>query len=237
MSDKGRAKALKDKAMIGDSGYARIEADHYETPPENLNCLMEHVTLRGDVWEPACGSGLLSKGLQKFGHRVWSSDIIDYGFEDLFHVADFLALEKIPGMTDIQAIVSNPPYETVDTNDEKWAYLKPLAQSYGMKSSRISLAELFCRHAIALMKPSQGQVAMFMRNEFDCSRGRMPLFQNPPFQKKIVVTKRPRWIVGSTGSPRHNYAWFVWDWKHHSTQSFVSYSHPQHAGGPVGKKA
>jgi hypothetical protein len=59
---------------------------------------------------------------------------------------------------------------------------------------------------------------MFLRNEFDCGKTRRGLFngKNPkfPFAHKIVVTKRPRWIEGSKGSPRHSYAWFVWDFAH-----------------------
>lgn len=235
MSVKGREKAMKDKAMIGDSGYDRIEADHYATPPENLDCLLEHITLRGDVWEPACGEGNLVRRLEAFGHRVWSTDLHDYGLKRRFFEQDFLTFDEVPGMVPIHAIITNPPYETVDTASDEWAYLKPIAERYGMRHPRVSLAELFCRHAIALMKPIEGQVAMFMRNEFDCSRGRLPLFSNPPFQKKIVVAKRPRWIVGSKGSPRHNYAWFVWDWKHVNPQGFISYSHPDDAPGPVEK--
>ena len=132
---------------------------------------------------------------------------------------------------DIRSIVTNPPYKTVDTNDEEWAYIKDLAGKYCM-GGKVSLAELFCRHAIELMRPVGGQVAMFMRNEFDCGRGRMGLFQYPPFHRKIVVTKRPRWIAGSTGSPRHNYAWFVWDWHPDAERGIISYSHPDNAPAP-----
>jgi hypothetical protein len=29
---------------------------------------------------------------------------------------------------------------------------------------------------------------------------------------KVVLTKRPRWSTDDKASPRHNFAWFVWDW-------------------------
>ena len=73
-----------------------------------------------------------------------------------------------------------------------------------------SLAEEFVRKALDLTYPSGG-VAMLLRNEWDCASSRIDLFGRP-FARKIVLTWRPRWIAGSTGSPRHNYAWFVWSW-------------------------
>ena len=203
-----RRKALekKDAAMLGDSGYERIEADHYCTPPENVDCLLQHVNIHPNVWECAAGKGDISQRLTDFGHTVWSSDIIDYGYEDRFVLGDFLKMEKLPDPS-IKAIVSNPPYAG-------------------------DLPEQFIKHALKLMQPVKGQVAMFLRNEYDCSKGRMPLFGLPPFHKKIVVSKRPRWVAGSTGSPRHNYSWFVWDWRHKAGAAGIAYAHPDSAPKP-----
>lgn len=231
----------KDAAMLGDSGYERIEADFYPTPPENVDCLLEHVqpfmnmaTPKDGhllIWEPACGKGDISTRLMDFGYEAWSSDLHDQGFGT--PGMDFLAQTKLPN-PDIRAIITNPPYETIDLKEARWAHLAPLAAKYGM-TGKVGLAELFVRHSLALMQPVRGQVAMFLRNEFDCSKGRMDLFGLPPFHKKIVVTKRPRWIEGSTGSPRHNYAWFVWDWRHKAGPAAVTYSHPDSAPGPITK--
>jgi hypothetical protein len=198
--------AKKDSAMLGESGYDRIEADHYCTPPENVDCLVQHVNLHDNVWECAAGKGDISQRLHEFGHTVWSSDIIDYGFDDRFSIGDFLTTTRLPDAS-IKAIVTNPPYLG-------------------------DLPEEFIRHALRLMKPVKGQVAMFLRNEYDCSKGRMDLFGLPPFHKKIVVTKRPRWIAGSTGSPRHNYAWFVWDWRHIAGAAGFAVAHPSFAPKP-----
>lgn len=203
---KAAARAKKDAAMLGDSGYERIEADHYCTPPENVDCLLQHVNIHPNVWECAAGKGDISDRLTEFGHTVWSSDIIDYGFEDRFTIGDFLKTDRLPDPS-IRAIVSNPPYIG-------------------------DMPEQFIRHALKLMEPVKGQVAMFLRNEYDCSKGRMPLFGLPPFHKKIVVSKRPRWVAGSTGSPRHNYSWFVWDWRHKAGAAGIAYSHPDSAPKP-----
>ena len=74
------------------------------------------------------------------------------------------------------------------------------------------MAEQFIRHALRVTH-GVGKVAMLMRNEWDSASTRSVLYQHP-YAMKIILTKRPRWIAGSTGAPRHNYAWFVWDWKH-----------------------
>ena len=82
------------------------------------------------------------------------------------------------------AIITNPPYH---------------------------IADRFIRQALRLMALRHGLVAMLLRNEFDCAQKRADLFSNClHFDTKLVLTRRPRWIAGSTGSPRHNYAWFIW---------------------------
>jgi hypothetical protein len=199
--------AARDTAMLGGSGYERIEADFYPTPPENVDCLLEHFIPHGGrhlVWEPACGKGDISMRLNEYGLETWNTDLHDQGFG--IPGIDFLAQTTLPN-PNIRTIITNPPYAD-------------------------GLAEAFVRHAIKLMEPVRGQVAMFLRNEFDCGKGRMELFQLPPFHRKVIVTKRPRWIAGSTGSPRHNYSWFVWDWRHKSGSAGISYSHPDFAPGP-----
>lgn len=208
------ARARKDSAMLGDSGFERIEADFYPTPPENVDCLLQHVNLHTAVWEPAAGKLDISQRLIEFGHSVVSSDLYPHG-ADLDFVGDFLERTEMPVVQLVdgstaraRSIVTNPPYG--------------------------DLVEKFIRHALKLTKESRGQVAMFLRNEYDAGKGRMELFSLPPFHKKIVVTKRPRWIEGSTGSPRHNYAWYVWDWRHVSGSAGIAYSHPDYADGPQG---
>jgi hypothetical protein len=92
----------------------------------------------------------------------------------------------------IQHIVTNPPY---------------------------SHAEEFVRRAL---KIAEDKVALLLRNEWDCAKKRTDLFTGNGFYKKIVLTKRPRWIKGSTGSPRHNYAWYIWKRGYHGKPT-ISY--------------
>lgn len=198
---KRKVAAAKDSTMLGDSGYERIEADFYPTPPENVDCLLEHITPNGLVWEPACGDGAISKRLLDFGYETRSSDLYDQGFGTPNR--DFLETTGLPNPS-VRSIITNPPYAD-------------------------GLAEKFVRHALELMEPVKGQVSMFLRNEFDSGKTRMDLFNQPPFHKKIIVTKRPRWIAGSTGSPRHNYAWYCWDFRHVKGAASIVYSHPASA--------
>jgi hypothetical protein len=76
------------------------------------------------------------------------------------------------------------------------------------------LAEVFIRHAIDLTAHFKGTVAMLLRHEYDCAKGRADLFNKPPFSAKLTLTTRPRWIEGSTGAPRHNYCWCIWEHGH-----------------------
>jgi hypothetical protein len=194
--------AQNDPAMSGQLDYERHDHDFYATPQENVDCLHLVEPLDGTRWwEPACGEGHISKRVEELtGLGVYSTDLIyrGYGAGDV----DFLQCRTAPD-PDFKGIITNPPFD--------------------------DLAELFIRHAIKLMKPVGGKVIMFLRNEFDCGKTRRGLFngmsQDFPFAHKIVVTKRPRWIEGSKGSPRHSYAWFVWDFAHQGG-AYVSYVHP-----------
>jgi len=75
------------------------------------------------------------------------------------------------------------------------------------------LAEAFIRKGLELTYPSQGRVAMLLRNEYDCAASRRTLFEHPKFLKKIILTKRPRWSTEDKASPRHNFAWYIWCWE------------------------
>lgn len=134
------------------------------------------------VWEPAVGKGKIAKLMQRKGVNVRGSDIYDYGCG--YEVGDFLMLW---GNSEERDIVTNPPFAE-------------------------DMADQFIEHALILTRPFGGRVAMLLRNEFDCAASRRDIFGKPPFACKIVLLKRPRWIDDSTGSPRHNYAWYIWDW-------------------------
>lgn len=167
---------------MGPSGYARIADDFYPTPAWCTEALLKYFTPRGMIWEPACGLGHISKVLEAAGHTVHSTDLIDRGFGSSNR--NFLMQMMPPG---VGTIITNPPYSG-------------------------DLPQQFVLHALKLTEPAKGSVATLLRNEYDSASGRTALFRHPAFSMKLVLTKRPRWIEGSTGAPRHNYSWFCWDW-------------------------
>lgn len=174
----------KDPSMSS-LNYERIEADFYQTPSWCTEVLLKHFkpTMQA-VWEPACGNGAISKVLLKHRLLVASSDLNDQGYGE--PGVNFLT-DHYPFKHTDKVIITNPPYK---------------------------LAEEFVRYATKHFPVT----AMLLRNEWDCAKTRIDLFKLPKdplerpvgFYKKIVLTTRPHWIPGSTGSPRHNYAWYVW---------------------------
>jgi hypothetical protein len=192
--------------MCGQVKYERIADDHYPTPPEYVDLLAHHIDVTQiSVWEPACGEGHISKRLSKLGAYVISTDLVDRGFGT--GGIDFLKCPRVPKALlnrGQPAIITNPPYGT--------------------------LADDFLAAALELAAPVDGLVALFMRNEWDCGDKRTAkFFEHPAYAMKIISTKRPRWIAGSTGSPRHNYAWYVWDFRSVGEDARIKYLHPKNA--------
>jgi hypothetical protein len=198
-----------DPAMLGEPQYERVEGDFYPTPVEFTDCLASVVDLTEmSVWEPACGEGHMSKRLQRFTRGVVSTDLFDRGYGT--PGIDFFKATRIPPVLrgayggDQPAIITNPPYG--------------------------ALAERFIRHALQLLAPVDGFCAMFLRTEYDTAKDRMDLFRTHPYLGKIICTKRPRWIEGSKGSPRHNYSWYLWDYRRPANADpFIKLIHPNEA--------
>lgn len=173
------------KMRIGEAGYERVEGDRYWTEPWVTKTLLDGVLLRGWIWECAAGRGDMADVFRGAGCRVVCSDIAgsSLGCESASEL-DFLTAEPPAGWPAVLSIVTNPPY---------------------------LLAEQFIRRALKLTQPEGGMVAMLLRNEYDCAARRRDLFEREPFRIKLVLTKRPRWSEQNTASPRHNFAWYVWD--------------------------
>ena len=101
---------------------------------------------------------------------------------------DFLKMTKLHGSD----IATNPPYG--------------------------KLAEKIIRHALALTKPAAGKVVMLLPHAWDTAKGKVDLFENPPFKCKLTLLQRIRWAnLEHTASPSSNHSWYVWDWSHVGT--------------------
>lgn len=83
----------------------REENDYYATDPRAIQELLKRETFNKNIWEPACGEGNLSKVLKDNGYNVYSTDLIDRGYQD--EIKDFLLNEdKFNG-----DIITNPPFK------------------------------------------------------------------------------------------------------------------------------
>jgi hypothetical protein len=83
-----------------ESGYERKERDLYETPEWVTEALRPHIRAIGSVWEPACGSGKMTRVLEG-----WNSTHVERS--DIDHGIDFLMEQP----RSVDAIITNPPYE------------------------------------------------------------------------------------------------------------------------------
>lgn len=100
--------------MLGASNHSEKERennDYYATDPKALEIFLnklkeDGIKLHNYIWECACGEGHLSKVLEKHGHKVWSTDLIDRGYGK--GKTDFL--KSIPNEW-VGDILTNPPYK------------------------------------------------------------------------------------------------------------------------------
>jgi hypothetical protein len=79
------------------------------SPPEAMVALMRVERLPPAIWECACGDGALVRPLRAAGHKVYATDLIDYGLDDSQSRIDFLLETKAPPGCD--TIISNVPYK------------------------------------------------------------------------------------------------------------------------------
>lgn len=179
----------KDNSMVGAPKYERTENDFYPTEAPATQALIDYLKtvdlLRpGDkVLEPACGDGAIVKVALANGYDVVASDLFPQ--MDGASVKNYLTGEfDLDGP--MTAIITNPPYA------QPWI-------------------DLFIARTISLVKERGFVGALLMRNEVDAAVSRRQFFEDcPQYFAKLVLNWRPRWIPGSTGSPRHNYAWYIW---------------------------
>lgn len=93
--------------LLGD-GDKREFADFYPTPAYVTEELLKREKFSGDIWEPACGEGHISKILEQQGYKVRSTDIIDYGYGE--SNINFLRDEFFARLPKADNIVTNPPF-------------------------------------------------------------------------------------------------------------------------------
>jgi len=197
------AELRQDPAMLGTSGHERRERDFYPTPVEATDPSIDWLDMvafgaKLKIWECAAGDLAMVTPLKNAGHTVVSSDIVPLA--DGIHSFDFLNNGFPEFARGCHGIATNPPYG--------------------------ELAQDFVEMALEHIENDHIRFAAFlMRHEYDCAVGRRHLFdESPYYAAKVTLTFRPRWIAGSTGAPRHNYAWYIWT-RHHEGRPQQFYAH------------
>lgn len=56
--------------------------DLYETPDVAVHALLRVEKLPEVIWEPACGPGRIVNVLRTAGHKVYATDLVNYGLDD-----------------------------------------------------------------------------------------------------------------------------------------------------------
>ena len=79
--------------------------DYYATDPRALKELLKYETFNNNIWECACGEGNLSNVLKEHGYNVYSTDLIDRGYQD--EIIDFLQSDN----KWFGDIITNPPFK------------------------------------------------------------------------------------------------------------------------------
>ena len=183
------------------SVYQRTANDFYPTPSDLAISLALGLPRLGldlprVALDPCGGDGALRRSLAPFRVDVKLTDL----YPEMYPTADsYVASQPLDASepehlkfafelagSDCTAIITNTPHNT----DEACAIVSNLVAL--VEEQRVEFA------------------AVLFRSIWGAEPGRLPYLNRPSFFGEILCCWRPRWIVGSQGSPMHAYAWYVW---------------------------
>lgn len=161
--------AMRKVPMTGDDMGARQKDDYYGTPAWVTRLLTGRELFAGDVWEPACGHGLIAEELKAAGLGVVATDLVDRGYGT--HGVDFLLEQKLLAPN----VVTNPPFKlarefaqhALDLGAAKVALLLKLAFMQGADRSPWLFASGLAK-----------VIVVSRRITFDAGPGRAPFTSN-----------------------------------------------------------
>ena len=172
----------------------RADADFYATDPNALQLLInklntDNIILHKNIWECAVGQGHLSTVLKENNYNVFSSDLIDRGYNNTY-IIDFLN-DKLNRPFDTFDILTNPPYK---------------------------YAEDFVYKALDILQDGEYCI-MFLKIQFLEGKSRYNLFMNYPPKFVYVHSTRqvcaPNGeFIGENGKKIGSavcYAWYIWE--------------------------
>ena len=173
----------------------RAAFEFYPTPPEATRALLSVESFDGNIWEPACGDGAISRELEASGYRVFSTDLIGRGYGK--GCENFLKSE-IPLA---KHIITNPPYGT-----------------HGLGDAFVCKALIHCQK-------TGGSVAMLLNLRSLANPDRTAKFQKSPPAAIYVLDDLTCWPEGRPTSTtariaRQQYYWAVWKPNHKGAPKF-----------------
>ena len=158
--------------------------DLYETPECATKALLACESLPVGIWEPACGRGAIASVLTVAGHKVCSSDLVDYGKG--YAGVDFLMEYKMP--QHCEAIVTNPPYKLAGQFVRHAINLCP---------------------KVYMMLPIYFIESQARSDVLDSGS----LARIHVFKRRLPMMHRDGWTGPKTSSAQ-SHGWFVWDRDH-----------------------
>lgn len=81
--------------------------DFFPTPAWATHALIDNETFDGEIWECACGDGVMARVLEEAGHRVRATDLYPRGYGK--PGVDFLKSRQAA-----DNIITNPPYNVAE---------------------------------------------------------------------------------------------------------------------------
>ena len=172
---------------LGASNHTEKERevnDYYATEPKAVELLLEQEKFSQWVWECACGEGHISEVLKANGYYVFSSDLIDRGYEGT-EVIDFLTATK-----NELDIITNPPYKFAKEFVEHALNISPGGTKIAM----------FLKVQFLEGKERRKLFEKYPPKVIYVASGRLLCAKNGEFEK-----------MRQGGGSAVAYAWFVWE--------------------------
>ena len=172
---------------LGTSNHTEKEReanDYYATEPKAVELLLEQEKFSQWVWECACGEGHISEVLKANGYYVFSSDLIDRGYEGT-EVIDFLTATK-----NELDIITNPPYKFAKEFVEHALNISPDGTKIAM----------FLKVQFLEGKERRKLFEKYPPKVIYVASGRLLCAKNGEFEK-----------MRQGGGSAVAYAWFVWE--------------------------
>lgn len=158
---------------LGASNHTDMERqcdDYYATEPKATEWLCKLEKFEGNILEPSCGEGHMSKVLKEAGYDVVSRDLVDRGYGE---VADFLAIDNVGFDGNI---VTNPPYKFAQKFVEKALSIIPKGKKVAM-FLKLTFLEGKARRALFKSSPpcriwvSSSRLKCAMNGDFNAHKG------------------------------------------------------------------